>query len=736
MAIIRLPRATSLLFAFALLLTSNLLADAPARRRLGFLPASIASQDQGEAAFLAVPTPEQSEKLLRRLTEEPHVAGTPNDKALAELVRDRLKEYGFDSSIVSYPVLLNYPKKVSLRMVEPEVEELALFEPGDPRDKDSYSQDAFPAFHGYGASGKASAQVVYANYGTAEDFKKLDEMDLSVKGRIVLVRYGKVFRGLKVYEAQKRGAAGVIIFSDPADDGYMKGDIYPDGPMRPPGAIQRGSVQFLSHGPGDPQTPGYASTPSAKRIPQDKLEGIPKIPSLPISYGEAEVILRAMAGKRVPDEWQGGLPFAYHLGPGPAKLEMDVEMDYAVRPIWDVLGRLTGSAEPDRWVILGNHRDAWTYGAVDPNSGTTSFLEAARGVAAAVKAGWKPRRTVILASWDAEEYGLVGSTEWGEDLAAELAKKAVAYVNLDSSVTGPDLDVDGIPSLRDLTMEIADDLQDPVRGKSVGQIWRSKLRREWNTEEPITLEGPEKPFDPALAPLGSGSDYTVFLDHLGIAAMNFSFTGSYGVYHSTLDNFFWMKSFGDPNFLYHAVAARFFGLLAMRLGGADVVPMRYVPYASALESQSDALRRMAVMERRKALAAEKPPERPPLNPDFAPLLKALSRFRTSATSLDRTLDSLQSRGEAVPGSLPRVNDAVVEVERKLLTPEGLPGRPWFKHALYAPGLTTGYASWPFPGLTQAVKDHDAALWEKEQKKVLDALEAGADAMEAAAKIAS
>jgi len=719
-----------------MLLTSGLAAQAPAQHRLGFFPASNSSQDRAEAAFLAVPTPEQAEAWLRQLTEEPHVAGTPQDRALAEMVRDRLKEYGFESTIASYSVLLNYPKRVSLKLVEPAAQELALFEAGNPRDKDSYSLDAFPAFHGYGASGKASGQVVYANYGTAEDFKQLDELAISVKGRIVIVRYGQVFRGLKVYEAQKRGAVGVIIYSDPADDGYMKGDIYPDGPMRPPGALQRGSVQFLSHGPGDPQTPGYPSTPSAKRIPQGKLEGIPKIPSLPIGYGEAEKILRALAGKRVPDEWQGGLPFAYHLGPGAAKLQMEVEMDYAVRPIWNVLGRLSGSVEPDRWVILGNHRDAWTYGAVDPNSGTASFLETARGLCAAVKAGWKPRRTILLASWDAEEYGLVGSTEWGEDLAAELSKKAVAYVNLDSSVTGPDLDVEGVPSLRDLVMEVAEDLQDPVRGKSVSRIWSDKLRKEWNQQEPISLAKPDEIFEPALGPLGSGSDYTVFLDHLGIASMSFSFTGSYGVYHSTLDNFFWMKSFGDPEFLYHTVAARLYGLLAMRMGAAELVPMRYVPYATALEHYSDELRRMAVMERRKAVGAKKPPEHPPLDPDFQPLLDALSEFRSSAANLDRALAALQSRGGSSPDSLARTNDAVVGVERKFLTPEGLFGRPWFKHVLYAPGLTTGYASWPYPGLTQAVKYHDAVLWGKEQQKVLDCLKSATAAMEAAAKLAS
>ena len=729
----RVARRSTIL-GLILCLSPALAAEAP-DHLLGFLLQTTSAQRRAEASFLATPTPEQAEKWSRMLTEEPHVAGTPNDHALAELVRDRLKEYGFDASIVTYSVLLNYPKDVALRLVEPEAREISLIESGEPRDKDSYSRDAFPAFHGYGASGKAEGQVVYANYGTAEDFKQLDEMDIAVKGRVVIVRYGHVFRGLKVYEAQKRGAAGVIIYSDPADDGYMKGDVYPAGPMRPPGSLQRGSVQFLSHGPGDPQTPGYPSTASAKRVAREKLEGIPRIPSLPISYGEAEKILRALGGKRVPDEWQGGLPFAYHIGPGAAKVAMSVEMDYAVRPIWNVIGRIRGSVEPDRWIILGNHRDAWTYGAVDPNSGTASFLEAARGLSAAMKAGWKPRRSILLASWDAEEYGLLGSTEWGEDLAAELSRKAVAYVNLDSSVTGGDLAVDGVPSLRNLLQEVAGDLPDPLRGKSVGRLWEDKLRQTWNKEEPIVLDGPEKPFEVDLPPLGSGSDYTVFLDHLGIASVNFTFEGSYGVYHSTLDNFFWMKTFGDPDFLYHATAARFFGLLAMRLSSADLLPMRYVPYAASLEGHCDRLRRMVVMEQRKAAGAEKPPEHPALSPDFGPLLATLAAFRSAAASLDQSLQALESR-DVSPLRFANINDAVFGVERKFLSPEGLSGRPWFKHTLYAPGLTTGYASWPFPGLTQAVKEHDAALWRKEEKKVLDGLKAAISALEAASRLAS
>jgi len=704
-------------------------------RRLGFLSASIEAQQRGEAEFLTTPTPDQARRWLRRLTEEPHVAGTPGDHAVALFIRDRLREFGLEADLAPYHVLLNYPKQVSLRLVEPAPQELSLFEDGNLRDKDSFSRDAFPAFHGYGASGSAAGQVVYVNYGTEEDFKQLEESGIDLHGKIALVRYGRVFRGLKVREAQERGAAAVLIFSDPADDGYAQGDIYPDGPMRPPTAVQRGSVQFLSLGPGDPQTPGAPSTKDAKRLPRGKVETIPRIPSLPISYGEAEKILRQIAGPSVPAGWQGGLPFAYHLGPGPAKVEMSVEMDEAVREIWDVIGKIPGSTEPDRWVILGNHHDAWTYGAVDPSSGTASFLEAARALGAAVKSGWRPRRTIVMAAWDAEEYGLVGSTEWGEDLAEELSRKGVAYLNLDSSVTGPDLSVDGIPTLRDVVIEAAGVLADPKRGKSVAELWLAKQRKSWNDEEPILVDRPDRPFEPQLRPLGSGSDYTVFVDHLGIAGLNFGFEGKYGVYHSTFDNLYWMEKFGDPEFLYHAEAARLFGLLAMRLAGADVVPLRHAPYAAALSRQVDDLRRFLVRERRAAAAADKPPKQAPLDPDFGPILAALEEFRAAATALDAGLDRLEGSGGVAPEKLARLNDAVVGVERRFLVPEGIHGRPWFRHVLYAPGVTTGYASWPLPGLQLAAKEHDAAIWDGEARKVVAALTAATAALGEARQLA-
>jgi N-acetylated-alpha-linked acidic dipeptidase len=720
-------------------------AEAP-RPRLGFLAQSREAERQAERRMLGTPTPERERAWLRALTEEPHVAGTPQGKKVAEYVRDRLLEFGLKAELVPYDIWLNHPLAVSLKLLKPEAASLSLREDGNVRDKDSYSEDAFPAFHGYGASGKAAGQVVYVNYGTHEDFERLESMGMTVEGRIAVVRYGKVFRGLKVKEAQLRGAKGVIIYSDPLDDGYMKGDIYPDGPMRPPSAIQRGSVQFLSSGPGDPSTPGYASTKGAKRVGREQMSGIPKIPSLPLSYGEAAKILKALAGERVPDDWQGGLPFAYHLGPGPAEVEMSVEMDYAIRPLYDVIATIPGTAEPERLVVLGNHRDAWTYGAVDPNSGTASFLETARGLASALKGGWKPRRTIVLASWDGEEYGLLGSTEWVEDRVQALQQNAVAYVNLDSSVTGGDLSVAGIPSLRDLVVEVASDLTDPRRGGSVLDAWRSRLQRDWAKNEPACAPDAAG-FDLQLEPLGSGSDYTAFADHAGIASLDFSFEGSYGVYHSIYDDFFWMEHFGDPEFLYHTVASRLYGLLAMRLGAADIAPLRYGAYGRALSRELELLRREAVRERRIWEAARAGPgaiepgsqaavearKKPALLPDLSTVTQAIDRLTTAANELDGLLDRAQENVTVAPdpAALARLNDDLVQVERAFLDKDGLPGRAWFRHTLYAPGLTTGYASWPFPGVVQALKDRDVEALRVALRVVVERIDAATQEINAA-----
>ena len=706
----------------ALLLVPRLvIAQAPANADFtGFSPSSRSEQTAAEKVFMDTVTPASARRWLAALTEEPHVAGTPAEKKVADYVLARFKEFGLETEMVRYDVFLNHPKHVSLRITSPVEEELKLTEEPYEVDKDSTMDGMFPAFHGYGASGAAEGQVVYVNYGTPADYARLSGMGISVEGKIALARYGAVFRGLKVKEAQDRGALGVLIYSDPADDGYMRGDVYPDGAMRPESAIQRGSVLFLSHVPGDPSTPGWPSTSGAKRLTREQMTNVPKIPSLPIAYAEAEKILRRLGGPRVPDDWQGGLPFSYHIGPGATRVAMDVQMDEGLKPIYNVIGRVRGSVEPEKLVIAGNHRDAWNHGAVDPNSGTAAQIELARGLAAAMKTGWRPKRTILLASWDAEEYGLVGSTEWAEEHAADLQKNAVAYLNCDSAATGPNLGMSGTPSLFALAMGAARDVPDPKAGGSVGADWESRQRSAWAQQTPVDLAATQDvTFFPRLAPLGSGSDYTVFIDHLGIPSVDFSFSGSYGVYHSVYDNLRWMEMYGDPGFLYHAAAARLWGLMAMRLAGADVLPLRFSTYARELQVDLDNLRRDVIRRARTPAAAD---AKPAIAGDFAAVLSALQEFSAAGESVDRATDAVLASGDAA--AMRRVSDALMHVERAFLDPKGLPNRPWFRHLLIAPGLTTGYAPWPFPALQEAVENRDAAMWAAEVKRVVAALSAG------------
>ena len=694
---------------------------------IGFFASSVAAEREAEAAFVGTPSPEKARAWLFKLTEEPHVAGTAAAKDVAEYVEAQFKSFGLETEMNTYDVFLNHPAAVSIRIVEPIEEELPMYEAHYDVDKDSTTLGLFPGFNGYGASGEARGQVVYVNYGTPDDYRQLEKLGVSVKGKIALARYGKVFRGLKVKEAQDHGALGALLYSDPMDDGYMKGDVYPDGPMRPESAIQRGSVQYLSIQPGDPSTPGWPSRKGAKRVKRKDMVTVPQIPSLPMSYASAEKILRRLGGPRVPDEWQGGLPFSYHVGPGGAAVEMSVEMKEGLMPIYNVIAKIPGTEAPDELVLLGNHRDAWNHGGVDPNSGSAAMLEAARGLAAALEAGWQPRRTVLLASWDAEEYGLVGSTEWGEDMAEEMQANLVAYVNLDSAVTGGKFEVGGIPTLRDLVREIAGDLPEPSKGGTLAATWEKELRGAWNKSTPVRLDGPDATFSLRLNPLGSGSDYTVFVDHLGVPSINFGFKGPYGVYHSAYDNFRWVEKFGDPGFHYHALAAKFYGLVAMRLASADVVPLRFGTYAESLSEHLDTLRRDT---RRKARpsggdAAE---EGAPLDPDFSGFVRALDALDAAGDAADRAV------GRAIASedreAAERLNALMIQVERAFLTEEGLPPeRPWFKHVLYGPGTTTGYASWPFPGPTQALEEKDAELFSHESEKVFAAVAEGVARLE-------
>ena len=479
---------------------------------------------------MTVPTPENARKWLKIMTAEPHVAGTQADYRTAVFVRDRLQEWGWKVDLVSYEVLLNYPigktsptGKTSLQINRPMFKELELDEAPLPTDKDSASSNAFGAFHGYGTSGKASGQVVYINYARPEDFTALEKLGITVKDKVVLARYGGNFRGLKVLNAQKHGARGILIYSDPGDDGYAKGDVYPAGPYRPGSAIQRGSVQFLSHGPGDPSTPRGPSVKNADRLPVDSRFGFPlgfagddpmfqpgqisvkdweaktglkrqdyfaTIPSLPISYNTAREIFQVLAGPNVPSGWQGGLPLAYHVGPGPAEVEFSITMDYQLRTIWNVIATIPGSVEPDRWIMVGNHRDAWVYGAVDPGSGTAATLEMCRAIGEAVKNGWKPHRTLVYASWDAEEYGLVGSTEWAEEHASTVDQNVALLLNVDSAVSGRELDMGGVPSLRDLALNAAGAINDVRTGRSLRELWIDAKRTAWAAASPLNLSDP------------------------------------------------------------------------------------------------------------------------------------------------------------------------------------------------------------------------------------------------------
>lgn len=745
---------------------------------LGFAPTSRESHARAEAQALGVPTPENARAWLRTLTAEPHAAGTPADYKTALFVRDKLREWGWQADLAEYEVLLNYPVSLSrppdtvspyLKLVLPKSKSLPLREAANPADKDSADPTAFPAFHGYGVSGQVKGKVVYANYGQPEDFATLDRMGIDVKGKVVLVRYGAIFRGLKVRNAQKRGAKGVLIFSDPADDGFAKGDVYPNGPFRPGTAIQRGSVQFLSLGPGDPSTPDGPSVKGAKRLPFDERNGFTlkrenddpntmsvaqweeatglkrddyfaSIPSLPIPYDAARPILEVLGGPNVPAGWQGGLPLPYHVGPGPAEVDFAIDMEYKVRTVWNVIATLKGSVEPDRWVLMSNHRDAWVFGAVDPSSGTAATLEACRALGAAVKKGWKPRRTLMYASWDAEEYGLVGSTEWADEHAKELDEKAVMVLNVDSAVGGHDLDLDGVPSLRDLMLDAAGAVTDVRTGRTLRQLWTDKKRATWAAQAPFDVadsvwdEGdlskrPPLKFSPQMNPLGSGSDYTVFVDHLGVPAVDVGFGGRYGVYHSIYDNFYWMEKFCDPEFLTHATAARLYTAIAMRAAGAEVVPFTFTPYAEALRDHVDDLRR--IVERRGRAAAFDAKRTPFAFAGLAPLVKAVKGFQAAATALDKATAALADQDDADPARLAKVNDTLKRVERAFLLADGLPGRPWFKHSVYAPGLTTGYASWPLPGVRQAILDSDEAMLAKQTAALVGRIDAAAEALHAA-----
>lgn len=672
-----------------------------------------------EAHFLAVPDPKLAGEHLRTLTQAPHIAGSPEDKATAEYVAQKFREAGLDTEIVEYRVWLNYPAEISVDMTAPPG--VAMHGPSREQvDGDPYEDDSrvVMPFSGMSPSGDVEAEVVYANYGSPEDFQRLEHMKVDVRGKIVLARYGQNFRGVKALVAQEHGAAGLLIYSDPYDDGWRRGDKYPAGPWRPDSGVQRGSIGYMFKFAGDPTTPGIASVPSlpdSKRISAEQSAQLPRIPTTPLSYKDAWPILEHLGGEDAPREWQGALPFTYHVGPGPAKVKVHLKQDYRFRTIWDVIGRVRGTDYPDEWVVAGNHRDGWVYGAVDPNSGTAAMLEAVHGLGELLKSGWKPKRTIVIGSWDAEEFGLVGSTEWGEQHAAELAN-AAAYFNMDVAVSGPKFGAACVPSLKPFLRDITRQVESP-RGGTVYEAWlkTAETSGEGGPQQEAS-GGTYRPpaaqarLDAPVGDLGSGSDYTVFLQHLGVPSTDVGSTGPYGVYHSVFDNFAWFKKFADPDFKYEQQMARVYGLEILRMADADVLPYDYEEYGKEVGAYIEVARKRAEAE-------------------FAGRAPSFGEAAEAARHFEQAGAKMLSRQGKVPNDPARINQALREAERALLIPDGLPGRAWYHHAIYAPGQYTGYAAVVIPGVNEALDKHDAEQTRQQLAALAAALQRATRALE-------
>jgi N-acetylated-alpha-linked acidic dipeptidase len=667
----------------------------------GFTTRSSIAERSIERRFLALPSPDRARDAHAFLTAEPHVAGSPRDRVLAEWVRDRWREDGLEQvAITEHEVLLPYATDVSVEMTAPTPWRASLKE--DPVAGDPFSaRDVGLPYHAYSATGEVTAPVVYAGGGNPADYEWLAEHGIDVKGKIVLVRYSVPYsyRGFKALTAQQHGVAGLLIYSDPADDGFKKGKTYPDGPWGPDSHIQRGGIVYDFLVPGDPLTPGWPSLPGARRIAARDAVSLPKIMSVPLSSKDARPILEALKGPDAPAAWQGGLPFTYRAGAGPATVHMRVTMDDKVRPIWTVTGRVTGTTYPHQLVIAGNHRDAWVYGGVDPSSGSASLMELARSLGALAKQGTRPKRTIVLASWDAEEFTLTSSTEWGEEHERDLTAHAVAYLNVDSSVSGRSFGASAVPSLNRLVTEAAEAVLDPASGRSIAAVTERAGPRAASA-----LPGASSA-ELVSNRLGSGSDYTVFLNFIGVPVLDMSFTGPYGVYHSAYDNHVWMSKFGDPGFRYHAAMTRLWGLMTLRLANADIVPLDYTPYASRIREFLDELAARART----------------MDPDaLAPARLAAGRFAAAADRMARGVDSTLRADAADRARAAAITSALIATERALTDHDGIPGRPWYRHLIYAPKAT--YAPEVLPGLAEAIDAGDRERLADQVKRLAAALD--------------
>src|SRR6266567_3185372 len=699
----------------------------------GFAPQLSDTEHTLETRFRAVPSPATAREELRRLTAEAHIAGSLEDYATAVYVRDQMRSFGLNSDLREYQVLLPSPRTPSIvELIAPRRERLQVRESVIPEDPSSSSKKIVPLYNGYGATGDITAPLVYVNYGLPNYYEDLKKAGVDVKGKIMIARYGNSFRGVKAKVAEENGAIGLIIYSDPAEDGYTQGDVYPKGPWRPDSSAQRGSVEYLFIYPGDPLTPGVPAVPGTPRIKKDEALNLPHIPVQPISYGDARRLLQPLRGPVRPKGFQGGLPFPYHVGgTNDVRAHLKTDIEFVIKTIWDVITRIDGITEKDRWVVLGNHRDAWVFGAVDPNSGTTAMLELGRGLGQLVKSNWKPRRTIILCSWDAEEHGLIGSTEWAEDNAAELKVKAVAYLNMDAAVSGPNFSASSVPTLWKLIHEAAADVNDPKSGKSVYAVWKERNHENLPESEVYDPSGNEKPWpEPRIGPLGSGSDYTPFLQHLGVPSADMSFGGDYGVYHSAYDSFYWMEHFGDPTFRYHVAAAQIWGTVALRLAEANGLPLDYTDYARQLHEFVTETNQLA---NRKKFPAD--------SYDSKSIFRAIDDLTEEATKTERARhDDINDLQKAREGNgtyaraatrLKKINEALIEAERSLTDDRGLHGRTWYKHQVYAPGYYTGYAALPLPDLRQAIEDRNTANAAESAVRITEAIKRATEVLKKA-----
>lgn len=699
----------------------------------GFQSDSSDTERQWETKFRALPSPENQRAYMQRLSARPHHVGSPYDKDNAEWILSKFKEWGWDAHIETFAVLFPTPKERVLEMVEPTRFIAKLQEPpvaGDPTS--SQQNEQLPSYNAYSRDGDVTAPLVFVNYGMRKDYEQLDRLGVSVKGAIVIAKYGKSWRGIKPKVAAENGAVGCLIYSDPADDGYAVDNVFPQGPMRPSDGVQRGSVMdFPSSSPGDPLTPGVGATADAKRLAIKDAPSITKIPVLPISYGDAQPLLAALSGPVAPKDWRGALPITYHVGSGPAKVHLKVNFNWDIKTIYDVIGKIPGADQPDAWVIRGNHYDAWVNGAQDPISGQVTLLEEARSLGELFKQGWRPKRTIIYCAWDGEEPMLLGSTEWAEEHDKELEQHAVAYINSDGNGRGY-FGMSGSQTLEHFINGVVRDIQDPETDLSVWH--RLQLHQIADAKTGEERQELRERADLRMDALGSGSDYTAFIDHLGVASLNLGYGGDdqngnedpSGIYHSTYDDFYWYTHFSDTDFVYGRALSQTIGTAVMRLADADLLPFEFTDFADTIHLYLKQLEKLAEDEREEAIERNKeideglfsaindprhpsvapPTEDTPPHLNFAPMDNAADALSLSAQRYQTALNRVWVTGGLPAVTLQGLNQKLLESERRLTTQEGLLRRTWYKHMIYAPGVYAGYDAKTVPGVREAIEQKD------------------------------